>query len=87
MLSGSFATDFRQGTGPLDLDVALEDLSQKKGVRFVNFHRIGTHGGKLSIRTPEMYRMLTAMAPRDLQDRERVDDIIYDELERQLTSL
>lgn len=87
MLQGSFAADLSVSPGLLDLDVALQKLTEDLGVTYVAFHRVGTHGGKLSIRTPKMYYMLTAMAPRDFRDRSDVDDSIYDDLKRQLESL
>jgi hypothetical protein len=87
MLAGSFATNIELQPGPIDLEAALQDLAEERGVKFVNFHRIGTHGGRLSIRTSQMYYMLTALAPSNLQDRDKVDDVIYDDLNDQLASL
>lgn len=69
------------------LDGALAELTKELGLTFVSFRRIGSHGGKLSIRGSKMYYMLTAAAPRDLKDRDKIDDIIYDDLAHQLKSV
>jgi hypothetical protein len=79
-LLGSVSSDER----PLALETALRRLAKDEDVEFVSFQRIGTHGGKVSVRKGEVYRLLTATADEGVKSREEIDDVLYEDLKRQI---